>query len=258
MPNVIAKRFRLRATDWQVTDADIAAGETLGALFDADIKRGSHTIFYSYRDEHATTVLLCDALSPFGGFGREAGSTGLYSDPQPTTATDEDSWWQWNGPFDFRRKWGKNAVLTLEVIAFTNEFGAASAGYVTFELDYQVLEPTNSNVKKCYRLDREYFATSTKHELTGGDLDVVNDIYWLAGTADYASKLKITANGKTIIETDQPQKYGAEYDAVTRQSAQATVTKYLVTGVEIGDKGGRKIQLTNSTTTTATVYYKGK
>lgn len=222
LPAVRVKMWKLRATNWQVTDVGIAAGETLGGTIgEIEIKKGKKfTIFSGYDDELDELSTMCEAASPYAA----PNSTGLTSDPMPTTATDEDSWWTFYGPWTW-----KGCSMRIKQDSFVTEFAAASAGYVTYEIDYEVYNgPTKS-----LRVTRESSASSTEHTLYGTGLNAVRNAFFIAGTADYVSRFTVNEGGKNVIDDDKPQKYAADYDLETRGTVQATCTKYLVKNIKL-------------------------
>jgi hypothetical protein len=246
LPAVRVKWFRIRATDWQVTDAGIAAGETLGGTIgEVEIKRkNKQTVFYSYDDELDETVQYCEGASPFSA----PSTTGLYSDPQPTTATDEDTWWTFYGPFN----WKGSCKLRISQDAFTTEFGAASAGYVTYEIDYEVYTGLANDII----VTREYSASATKHNVYGTDNPILLHAIFVAGTADYVSKITLNHGGTSVFGDNTPQKFAADFDMEFRSTAQTTLTKYLLKNLR-SEHPDREFIIAMSTAATLTAYFIG-
>lgn len=252
LPGVVAKNFRLRATDWQVTDVGIVAAETLGgAITEVEIKHTNKSkireiVFYCYDDEYDEVTTYCEAVSPLS---KGPITQGLYSDPMPTTATAEDSWWTYYGPFDWRGK----ATLRIKVAAFTTEWAAASAGTVTFEIDY---EEYTGNIKPI-RVTREDSSSSTGHTVYGAGINKIKHTFLVAGTADYLSRVTINEEGTTILDEDVPQKFAADYDLETRSAIQATCTKYLLKNLNVLHSGNREFIIKMSTAATLVAYFFG-
>lgn len=241
LPKVFARALIL-SVKYNVTDSGISAGENVNGCINF-FRAGdqSNPLIYAERDE------LDDLVAVMAPDGYDV--TGLYTDAQPTTATDAYAQYIFFGPFDFRKC--ASPALTLALRAITDEFGGATVFTATVTVTL-ITETAPASVAS-YRFAREYRATSTRHEIAPASGPITGLYLIGSATANYSRITVQNHLGEYLVDVDDPFAAMQLYCAKMALAA-TSAAGVLFIPTEVPDGSDRKIIVQNGTTQTLTAF----
>jgi len=203
---------------YTVTDAGIAAGETVDGVVDEfKIVDGKRTIIEARRDE----------LNRIATMSCQGTDTGKQNDPLPTTAVEATSRFTFRGPFWF----GPNTLADFARRAATDEWGGATAfvGFVEFEIDYftvdeiRSLKQANGGDLIAIRFLRAEAASASRPELQVEAGRIVQ-LYLVMETADRLDELHLPNGFKFIDEVSLHTNFATYKD----EAPAATLSEFML------------------------------
>lgn len=239
LPNAWVEKLDLFIT-YTVTDAGISAGETFQGLIDEMfIGNDSYKIIEARRDELS---VLADLL-------HDGSSTGVYSDPQPTTATQQRAHYTLEGPFDLRVL--DQAFMRLALRDVTDEFGGASAFVATVTVVAHIGEPEAGEYGLILR--RAQGASATDHALQVPAINLAG-VHLVTGSGDVLSRFAIPQAG-----LQQPDPYAAHTTWASHKNSapDSSPTQYLVLNFFHPSEEGRRLEAELSSAATLKAYFIG-
>lgn len=224
----------LIAFKYKVTDAGIAAGETIfGAIDRISVGDPNRRVLVIESNEIGSFVGLMNGFQ-----------TGQYSDAMPTTATTEYSYALIKGPFQFAGM--QNPEVFVEIGAITDEWGGATA--FECEVSAAVLL-SDEQVGPGYIVERQYRPTSTRQEILGLGPGLVEDIAIIQAAVSNCSRVEINREGlSSPMAFERPYELNAAWKADTCLASDTT--SMLIENIDLPLSNRRSIVITNGTTDT--------
>lgn len=222
--------------NYTVTDAGISAGENFeGVVDELLLGNDAFPVLQARRNE----------LSVLGDLLHEGISTGIYSDPDPTTATAQNVHYTFTGPFDLRRV--SDPFLRLSLRPATDEWGAASAFtcFVTVEVYYNDgLEGMGIGVRRIAS------ASATEHRVKAPtDVDMVG-LLIVAGTGGLLDQWNV---GNDVNASDAYSTH-TDYSAYKKTAPQSSPTRYFAAPIRSKRADGKEIIASATSATTLTFF----
>lgn len=202
------------------TDAGIAAGETgLGWLHRFRLGEPGNWVLHTEYDEHAE---ISKALA-----GDEF--EGCVEDTIPTTATDEERWITFYGPFDLRNHKSPRAEITVR--AASAEWAGVAAMDTKCWVEWKVMAPTQKPVI----VHRDYYSSESKKTFGLGEKGKTFALRAELGSADVWTGGGLMRGKKEVytFTADKVKMFGRNWFRHTNETPTDTFTKYWLDGMNM-------------------------